>query len=381
MPPTTKKLLESLGGALMSVLVGVNHAGDPLVHLLTESTGDPTEVLLHTLLGSPDNHLNDSIHGCLLIHSLEGDVIPSDSTEKGSHLLIFIEFFLPCFIRLLIISSPPIILILLVVIIIIRVASKTVVVLVFIKLILLLFFGGFTRTTTVSSTIKHSLLLLVHFTLPLGLRGPMESFSSVSLCPCTAFAPVFYDFRLEGCCPSVHTTLAGDAESANALVVGDFATSLNGDLLSSLVDLLAVLAHPSAPLGLADDQLACAADLSVGLVLLLFVSFALSLGLSGLGVRGCFARSLAFFVRICRACSICSGGISIASIGFNGVPAALAILCEMSAIKGLPFLAGGACEDNSSLESLAISLVLGLLNNVSVNEILHIGCLRCNVVD
>lgn len=321
MPPTTKKLLESLGGALMSVLVGVHVAGDALVHLLTEPTGNAPKVLLYTLLISPDNHLDDVVHELLLGHrSLHPDVVTADGSEKGSHLFLFIK--LRSFIRFLIISIPLIILI-----IALLLPSKPIFIVLIISPHIISIIAA---TSALSSTIKHSLLLFEKLLLPLRLSRSVVRFSSVSLCSSTLLAPVFYYFDLEWCCPSMPTTLASDSEASDGLVIGDPTTVLYRNFLTSFVDFLTILAHPGASLGLAYDQSACFADLpfvSILLVLPLFVP--LPSGFLGHLLLPHLVDdplvSLCLFVRICGASIRSSGSIACLTIVFNGFEGVLAI--------------------------------------------------------
>jgi len=61
----------------------VNIAGDALVHLLTEATGDATKVLLDTLLRSPNDHIYDGVHELLFTHSLHSNIVSSDGPNKS----------------------------------------------------------------------------------------------------------------------------------------------------------------------------------------------------------------------------------------------------------------------------------------------------------
>lgn len=331
MPPTTKKLLESLGGALMSVLVGVNIAGDALVHLFTEATGDATKVLLNTLLRSPDDHFNQGIHELLFIHSLHSDIVSTDSSHKIIHLFLFIKL---RFIRFLIISSPLIILILLEV----KVKVPPVVITLPSKTILIVFLIPITiiTTITVSSAIKHSLLLFEEFSLPLGVRGSVIRFSSVSLCSCTLLAPVFDDFNLERCVPGMPTTLATDAEPTDALVIGYFATVFYSDILCCLIDFVAILAHACASLDLAYDQLASSADVAVS-SLVLFLLVSLSGSISLLLVLSLLCH-LSYYGFICLLIRISSGCIRLSSdcdglIVCSGSINSLSVLLTMGTVR------------------------------------------------
>lgn len=371
MPPTTKKLLESLGGALMSVLVGVHIAGDALVHLLAESTWDAPEVLVDTLLISPNNHLDDVVHELLIGHSgLHPDEVPTDGSEEGCHLFLFIK--LHPFIRFLIISIPLIILI-----IILLLPIKPI----FIVLIISPHIIIIAATSAVSSTVKHSLLLLEKFSLPLCLSRPVVRFSSVSLSSCTFLAPVFYNFNLEGCCPSMPTTLAGNSEAFHGLVIGNLATVLYGDFLTGLVDFLTIVAHPGASLGLAYDQSACLAGLpfvSILLILPLFVP--LPSGLLGhllllpLVVEPLV--NLCLFVRICGACvrsSSSSSSNSCLAIVIDGFEGVLAIKGQK--MSKLPSLAALAGENECGLESVVLLRgPHGGGGGLKGAEILHIEC-------
>jgi len=323
MPPTTKKLLESLGGALMSVLVGVHIAGDALVHLLAEPAGDAPEVLLDTLLISPNNHLDDVVHEVLLGHRLHRDVVAADGSEENCHLFLFIK--LCSFIRFLIISIPLIILI-----IFLLLPIKPIFIVLGIRPHIIIIIIA--ATSAVSSAVKHSLLLFEKLSLPLRLRRTVIRFSSVSLCSSTFLAPVFNNLNLEGCCPSMPTALAGDAEAFDCLVIGNLATVLGGDFLTSLVDFLTIVAHPGAPLGLAYDQFASLADLPFVSILLFLPLFVPLPGcLFDHFLLACLVDdplvSLCLFVRICGA-SISSSSISsnaCLAIGLDGVAGVLAM--------------------------------------------------------
>ena len=371
MPPTTKKLLESLGGALMSVLVGVHIAGDALVHLFAETTGDAPEVLLDTLLISPNNHLDDVVHEFLLSHSsLHPDEIPTDGSEEGCHLFLFIK--LRPFIRFLIISIPIIILI-----ITLLLPIKPI----FIVLIISPHIIIIAATSAVSSTVKHSLLLLEKLSLPLRLSRPVVRFSSVSLSPSTLLAPVFYKFNLEGCCPSMPTTLAGNSEAFDGLVIGNLATVLDGNFLTSFVDFLTIVAHPGASLGLAYDQSACLADLpfvSIMLVLPLFVP--LPSGLLGHLLLPHLVDdllvNLCLFVRICGARVRSSSGsgsnacLAIVLDGFEGV-----LAMNGQQMSKLPSLAALAGDDECGLETVVLlGGPYGSGGGLKGAEVLHIEC-------
>lgn len=278
MPPTTKKLLESLSGALMSVLVGVDIASNTLVHLLSESARDLPEELLNTLLRCSDDHINHRLHKILVIHSLHSNIVSANSSNKSSHLFLFIKLFFS-FIRFLIISCPLIILIFFEIKVkpILPISPSKIVLIVLLLIPITIIIGAAT-ITAVSSTIKHSLLLLIHLSLPLGIRGSMIRFSSVSLCSRTFFTPVFDNLHLKRCVPCVPTSLACDSEAFCDLVKGDFSTIFNGYVLSTLVDFVTIVAHPGASLNLVYDQSACSACLSFSaLIIVLLVSLSLSL--------------------------------------------------------------------------------------------------------
>ena len=306
----------------MSVLVGVHIAGDALVHLLAEPAGDAPKVLLDTLLISPDNHLDDVVHEVLLGHRLHRDVVPTDGSEESCHLFLFIK--LRPFIRFLIISIPLIILI-----IFLLLPIKPIFIVLGISPHIIIIIAA---TSAVSSAVKHSLLLLEKLSLPLRFRCTVVRFSSVSLGPSTFLAPVFYNLNLEGCCPSMPTTLAGDFEAFDGLVIGNLATVLGGDFLASLVDFLTIVAHPGPSLGLAYDQSASLADLpfvSILLVLPLFVP--LPCGLFGHLLLAHLVDDplvdLYLFVRICGASISSCSSISNACIAIvlDGVAGVLAM--------------------------------------------------------
>jgi len=298
MPPTTKKLLESLSGSLVSVLVWVNIASNALVHLLTESAGYSSKVLLDSLLRNSNNQFHNHLHKlCFILNSLDSHNLSSHGLNKLVHIFSFIECFLfSLLLPIFLISSRSLIILSFFIDIILFISSL---------LLLLTIIIIITTAITISSTIKHSLLLLKQLLLPLRLSSSMIGFSRISLSSSALITPEFNLFNLEGRDPSVPTIFAGQFKATGLLVIGYGASVFKSNVFGCFIDFVTIIAHASLLLGFLNNQHASNANFSVFLLTFLFslsssLSFIIFLAFTGcLSSGGNF-----FFVRI-NASSCC----------------------------------------------------------------------------